>query len=315
MLKKMGLVFLALIVLAAAAYYSFNAVMNSVIHSNKEIVLPDLAGKSLTEAVEEVSSLGLGLRKEGEEFNNNVPPGMVLRQAPPAGMNVREGKIIRVTISQGGEMIYVPDLKGQTVRAADITLKSSSLIIGEISRKYSVVKEKGIVLAQDPEAGSSVDKDAVINFVVSDGHPPEGVSLMPDFTGQKGSDARDWAVREGITVEMKSEESSSVMPGNVIKQHPEADKDLSKFDTVVFYVAAQAKTAKTSGEIVFNYAVPNTGGSKRIKLVLVDDSGEKNILNAVRKPGAKISIPLQVSGKASVKVYMNKVFIEDVDLN
>ena len=119
----MGLVFLALIALAAAAYYSFNAVMNSVIHSNKEIVLPDLAGKSLTEAVEEVSSLGLGLRKEGEEFNNNVPPGMVLRQAPPAGMNVREGKIIRVTISQGGEMIYVPDLKGQTVRAADITLK------------------------------------------------------------------------------------------------------------------------------------------------------------------------------------------------
>ena len=66
----MGLVFLALIALTAAAYYSFNAVMNSVIHSNKEIVLPNLAGKSLTEAVEEVSALGLGLRKEGEEFND-----------------------------------------------------------------------------------------------------------------------------------------------------------------------------------------------------------------------------------------------------
>ena len=48
--------------------------------------------------------------------------------------------------------------------------------------------------------------------------------------------------------------------------------------------------------------------------MLVDDNGEKDILNAVRKPGTQISIPLQVSGKAVVKVYVNKTFIEDVEL-
>ncbi|MDR2425754.1 MAG: PASTA domain-containing protein [Endomicrobium sp.] len=315
MLKKIVLIFLVLAVIAAAVYYSFNIVMNSVIHVKKEIVLPELSGKSLVEAVEELSALGLGLRKEGEEFNNNVPPGMVLRQAPPAGMNVREGKVIKVTISQGGEMIYVPDLKGQTVRAADIILKSSSLIIGEISRKYSVIKEKGIVLSQDPPAGSSVDKDAVINLVISDGVPTEGIVLMPDFIGLQGNDAKTWAVKIGIAVEMKSESSSTALPGTVVKQYPDADTDISQFESITFHVATETKTEKSLSETVFNYALPSSGANKRIRLVLADDNGEKDILNAVRKPGTKISIPLQTKGNAIVKVYINKVFIEDIIVN
>ena len=314
MLKVFIKILLILIALSAAAYYSFNIIMSSVVHSKKEIVLPDITGKSLTEGIEEVSVMGLGIRKEGEEFNQNVPPGMILRQAPPAGMNVREGKIIKVTLSQGGEMIYVPDLKGQTVRAADITLKSSNLIIGEISRKYSVVAEKGIVLSQDPPAGSSTDKDAIVNLVVSDGNPPDGVVLMPSWEGKNGADAKAWAAKEGVTVEIKSESSPNVLPGIVIKQYPAADTDLSNMDSVIFYVSVESKKERTS-EIIFNYSIPNSGGSKRIRLELVDDNGEKDILNAVRKPGTKISIPLQVSGKAVVKVYINKVFIEDVALN
>ena len=211
-----------------------------------------------------------------------------------------------------GEMLYVPDLAGQTVRAADITLKSSTLMIGEISRKYSVTAEKGIVLSQDPAAGSSVEKDAVINIVISDGIPLDGTILMPDFRKKNGNEAKAWAAGAGITVEIKSGESTEYLAGTVMKQTPEPDTDLGGTDKVIFIVASESKEKKA--EITFNYQLPNSGGSKRIKLVLVDDSGEKNILNAVRKPGTKISIPLQVSGKAVVKVYVNKTFVEDVEL-
>lgn len=313
MAKKFLRIFIVLAVLAAASYYSFNLVMSAVIHTKKEMVLPDVKGKNIVEAVEELSAAGLGLRKEGEEFNQNVPPGVILRQSPPAGMNVREGKVIKVTISQGGETIYVPQLVGQTVRAADITLKSATLMIGEISRKYSVIAEKGIVLSQDPAAGSSVDKDAVINITISDGLPPEGTVLMPDFINKDGAEAKAWAVNAGITVEMKRAESTQHLPDTVMKQIPEPDTDLSGLGKVVFVIAKKSKEDENN-EIVFNYSLPNSGGNKRIKLVLVDDNGEKDILNAVRKPGTQISIPLQVSGKAVVKVYVNKTFIEDVEL-
>jgi len=228
-------------------------------------------------------------------------------------MNVKEGKVVKVTISRGGEMIYVPDLSGRTVRAADIALKSAKLMMGEISKKYSVTADKGIVLSQDPAAGTTADKDAVINLVISDGPPQDGTVLMPDWKNKSGEDAKAWAVKTGITVEMKSETSASVPAGMIVRQNPAPDSDLSKSDKVVFYIAAKAQDDKGGG-LIFNYQVPDSGGSKRIRLVLSDDNGEKDLLNAVKKPGTKISIPIQASGKAKVTVYVNKVFVEDVEL-
>ncbi len=313
MFKTLLKLFIVLVILTAACYYSFNLVMSSVIHAKKEIVLPDVKGKSIAEAVEELSKAGLGLRKEGEEFSQSVPPGVVLRQSPPAGMNVREGKVVKVTISQGGEMIYVPDLTGQTVRAADITLKASNLMIGEVSRKYSVIADRGVVISQDPAPSSSVDKDAVINVVISDGKPPEGIILMPDWQGKKITEAKAWAAKEKKTIEVKNEENAEYAPDTVISQVPAPDADITKSDKLVFYVSAP-KEDDGQGEIVFNYQLPKTSGNKRLRLELVDSSGKKDVMNSVQKPGASVSVPVKVSGEAVMKVYINKKFVEDINL-
>jgi len=301
------------IVFAVACYYSFNIVMTAFIHSEEEIVLPDVQGKSVIDAFSELSSLGFAIKKDGEEFNQTFAPGIVLRQSPPAGMNVRKGKVVKVTISQGGEMIYVPDLVGKTVRAADIVLKSSTLMMGEISRKYSILAEKGVIIAQDPAASSSVEKDAMINLIVSDGNPPAGVILMPDWISKPAALAKEWAEAHSLTVDIKTESSPSVLPDTVLKQNPAPDTDLSKVDKIIFYVSELPKTK--ADQIIFNYNVPSTKGNKRVQLVLIDDKGEKIILNAVKKPAEKISIPIIPEGKAIIKVYINKKFIEDVDIN
>ncbi|MDR1941976.1 MAG: PASTA domain-containing protein [Endomicrobium sp.] len=301
-------------VFGAACYYSFNMVMSALIHSEEEIVLPDVKGKNIVEAVEELSALGLGLRKESEEFNQSVPPGVVLRQSPPSGMNVRKGKVIKVAVSQGGEMIYVPNLVGQTVRAADIVLKSSILMTGEISKQYSVTAAKGIVISQDPPAGSSVEKDAVINLVVSDGNPPEGVLLMPDWINKNIDDAKEWALQNELSFDIRNEKSQNLAANAVIRQSPAPDSLLNKSVKIIFYSAVSAKE-KNAEEKIFNYKIPAASGNKRVQLVLIDDNGEKIILNAVKKPGTQISMPLQPAGAAFVKVYINKKFIEDVPLN
>jgi serine/threonine-protein kinase len=312
-MKTITKLIIILLVFAAAGYYSFNMIMTAFIHSEEEIVLPDVKGKSVAEAVNELSSMGLGLRKEGEEFNQTLAPGVVLRQSPPAGMNVRKGKVVKVTISQGGEMIYVPDLVGQTVRAADILLKSSSLMIGEISKKYSVTAGKGAVISQDPPAASSVEKDAVINLVVSDGNPPEGVVLMPDWINKPASLAKEWAESLSLTVDIKTEINPSVLPDTVVKQSPAPDANLSKDNKIILYVSEPPKAK--ANQIIFNYNIPDTKGNKRVQLLLVDDKGEKIILNAVKKPSEKISVPVEPAGQAVIRVYINKKFIEDISIN
>ncbi|MDR0800279.1 MAG: PASTA domain-containing protein [Endomicrobium sp.] len=238
MLKRLFKLFIILTIIGIAFYFAFNIIMGALVHNKKEAVLPNVVGKSIYDATEELSNAGFGLKKDGEEFNQNVPAGVILRQNPSAGMNVREGKLVRVTISQGGEMIYVPNLVGQTVRSADISLRYSTLVMGEVSKKYSLRAGKGTVLSQDIAAGSSVDKDSVVNIVISDGPPPEGVVLMPDFVNKDLEEAEIWAAHCGITLNVAGEKFSGIRTNIVLRQFPEPDTDVTDLESVSLWLSA-----------------------------------------------------------------------------
>jgi len=136
-----------------------------------------------------------------------VPVGTVVRQSPLAGMTVREGKIIRIVVSQGGKVLYVPSVLGQMARSAEIMLRSSGLTIGEESNKYSLVAKKDEVISQDPPAGQSVERDAMVNMVISLGAPPPDIKLMPDWNGKRLDEAVRWAAASGVSLEVRREKN------------------------------------------------------------------------------------------------------------
>jgi serine/threonine-protein kinase len=230
--KKFLKVFIVLAVIGFAFYFAFNMIMISLVHSKKEISTPNIVGKNLYNAIEEVSKYGFGLKMDGEEANQNVPAGTILRQNPPAGMYVREGKVIKVTISRGGEIIYVPNLVGQSIRSADISLRTATLVMGEVTKRYSVVADKDIIVAQDIGAGTKVDKDSVVNLIVSDGQPPEGTILMPNFINKNFQEAVEWSLQTDILLNIAKEESTEFDSGIVIRQYPEPDRDITDLKNV-----------------------------------------------------------------------------------
>src|SRR3989344_5883472 len=150
-----GLSALSLILLL----FALNWAVKLAVHSQKDVVVPDLTSQSLYQALDVLSKLNLGLKQEGAEYNDQVPGGTVLRQQPPAGMSVREGKIIRVTLSQGGETIFVPDLSGQSLRSAEIALRLNNLSLGEVRGRPSLKYEKDVVVTQDPSPKAVVRKN------------------------------------------------------------------------------------------------------------------------------------------------------------
>ncbi len=303
-----------LAILAAAAYYSINVIMSAFVQEKAEVLVPDLQGKNLTECLEILSQSKLALIKEGAEFNQDIPEGIVIRQAPPAGMNVKEGKVIRITISQGGEIVFVPDLKGQTVRAATISLRSLGLVLGELTKKSSLKYEEGIVLGQDPVANSTIEKDASVNLLVSNGAPVDGTILMPEWIGKLAEDAKKWAVEENYDVEVIAQKTSLADPGFIFKQVPEADEEIADNTKILFYVANQ-ESALALEEKIFEYIVPDGKESKRVRLVLSDENGKKDIFNGVRESKTKISIPVKFNGKAKIKIFINNISIEEKELN
>jgi serine/threonine-protein kinase len=234
---KLFKLFIILIIILGAFYFSLNMIMSALIHNKKEVIVPNVIGKTLYDAMEELSNSGFGLKKGDEEYNQNIPAGTILRQNPVAGMNVREGKIVKVTVSQGGETVYVPNLVGQTLRSAHISLKRATLVMGEVSRKYSVIKEKGLVLTQDIVSGTAVDKNTVVNLTVSDGVPAGGIVLMPDFINKNIEEAKEWSQQYGITLIVEDKSAEDFEINTIVNQSPAPDSDITKFKKVTLYIS------------------------------------------------------------------------------
>ena len=304
--------FIVLAILAVAGYYSFNVLMSAFVREKAEVLVPDLQGKNLIECLDMLSQSKLALMKEGSEFNQDVPAGIVIRQVPPAGMNVKEGKVIKIVISQGGEIVYVPDLKGQTIRSATISLRSSGLVLGELTKKSSAKYEEGIVLKQDPAPGSTIEKDSSVNVLVSNGVPVDGTVLMLDWFGKTAEEAKKWAIDENYEVKVISKRTTLANPGEVFKQTPNFDERITKDTKITFYVADE-KSSLVLEDKNFEYIVPDGNENKRVRLVLNDEGGERDIFNGIRGPNTTISIPVKVNGKATVKVFINNISIEERD--
>jgi serine/threonine-protein kinase len=211
--------------------------MNSLIHSRKEINVPNLVGKSLYDSLDELFKIGSGLIKDGEESDQNVPAGTILRQSPQAGMLVREGKTIKVIISRGGEIVYMPNLVGQTIRSADITLRHLTLVMGEVERKFSTTVEKDYVISQDIEPGQKIDKDSVVNIVVSEG-APEGTIIIPNFVNQNIEEAKIWALKNNVNMDIKTERNQNVENNTIINQYPQPDTNVTNAKYITLTVSA-----------------------------------------------------------------------------
>jgi len=216
------LVFLALL---------FNWTLETLIHSRKEVVVPNLTGKTIFEALELLEPLNLGMKKAAVEFDKTLPTGVIIRQNPAAGMTVREGRIIKVTIALGAESVFVPTLEGLNLRQAEIKLRAASLVLGEISKSYSLKYAQDYVIKQSPSPGARVPKDTVVALVISAGFPPPDVLLLPDFTGQGADKVEQWSLEKGVTVEYLYEDNFKAV-GKVIRQTPDFDTILKPGDVV-----------------------------------------------------------------------------------
>jgi len=310
---RKNMIYAAVIVIAA--YFVINWTMTGIIHSRREVMVPDLTGKSLSDAVTLLSPLNLGIKKESDEFDKTYPAGTVVRQNPGPGLTVREGKIIRVTISQGGQTIFVPDLAQQPARTAEINIRSTGLNLGEETSKFSLAVEKGNVISQDPAAGAIADKESLVNLVISAGLPPDDVMLMPGFAGKTAEEAQKWAADKRVNLSVSEEAAAGAPHGTVIRQDPAADSDItvSKTASIVVASGAEAAPAPVIGK-TFHYEIPQGGGDRQIRLTILDDNGEKELFKGIKSPGSKLDVAINPQGRAKVRIFVNYILVEERDV-
>jgi eukaryotic-like serine/threonine-protein kinase len=174
-------VLLALVLLVVALFSALTA-MRLAIHG-REVAVPNLVGKTLAEARRIAEQSGLQVAVERQYYSASVPEGGILSQLPPAGTQVRRGYQVRVAESLGPQRVDIPDVLGQSERAAELNIRRRGLDVGTVA----AIQMSGIpanqVLSQSPPPNASGVSVPKISLLVTEPVPAPGF-VMPNFIGQ-----------------------------------------------------------------------------------------------------------------------------------
>jgi len=315
-IKKFIKIILATFGLVVFGILIFNQLMGVVVHQKKEVMVPDLTGKTVGQALQILSDQEIYIKKVGEQYNENIPDGSIISQEPLPGSVVKEGKVIKVIISSGGQVILVPQLVGGSLREAKILLRQAGLVLGEETGSYSEEIKKDFVIAQDPSPEEIVTRGSMINLVVSLGPAREAeVPLMVNLIGQNIRSARKILRDANLPLgEIKETVNDSVPEGTILKQEPDPGEIIDENTIVNLTVAKKSEVHKIIREATVYYEVSQGVLDKDVLIVVVDGQGEREVYHRMHSPGTKISLPIQVLGKAKARIFVNSILVREIEL-
>lgn len=132
-------------------------------------------------------------------FHETYEEGKIVSQDVTAGSKVNAGTVIKVNISKGPEVIVVtytmPDVVSKRKSYAEDAMKELKETLGleiTIAEIASDEKQKGIVLATSPIAGTKLKEGDKIVISIGSGIPDPEEVLMPGLVGY----SRDEAIYE-----------------------------------------------------------------------------------------------------------------------
>jgi len=137
------------LILLLVALCSAVAAMRLAIHG-REVRVPKLVGLTPAQAQQTALSHGLILESEGKFYSAEVPLGRIISQIPPPDSKVRRGWWVRVAESLGPQRAPVPNVIGESLRAAQINITRRGLQVGGLAQTTLPDFPAETVLSQSP---------------------------------------------------------------------------------------------------------------------------------------------------------------------
>lgn len=213
----------------------------------RDVVVPEVTGRTPAEARETLDKLGLDLVVEDERHTDRESAGVIFYQQPLAGSVLKKGRSLRVLVSLGARATRVPRLEGRDFREASALIQDNGLRLGEVSYVHSLDVPEDRVLAQTPEGGAHGAQSERVDLLVSLG-PRRWRFVMPDLTGRPLDLVQDVLESHGLRV--GSVEKKYVMGtrgGLVIGQYPPEGTRIFQGSTISLVVSRDLGEGKGEG--------------------------------------------------------------------
>ena len=200
----------------------------------------NVKGKQLDYALDILSSEGHKGVVSDTLFSPAFRPGIVIDQYPSTKMKVKEGRTVRLTISNAERSVIVPDLIGRSERSAELDIRQVGLEIDTVYKEYNSDVPPGNVTWQYPKGGDMLSRGMGVHLTISLGVPPNFFQA-PNVFGLSKKKALLEIEKSGFSlgkVYYRQNEDlipytvldQSLKPGTVLEQAVKIDLTISVLD-------------------------------------------------------------------------------------
>ena len=224
---------LLVFILASAAFLSAITAMRIAIHG-REVTMPNLVGKNVSEASKMLQSRGLVLRVADRIYSDQAI-NVVLRQTPTAGLLMKVSQQAHVVLSLGQRELQIPLLEGNSLRASRVELLRQGLQVGEVSAVSMPDMPADAIVLQNPKPGSGAATPRV-DVLISQG-PKETSYVMPHLVGLNEVEAQHRLDQAQMRRKVNYVGAPQWPHGSVIDQTPLAGAKVAASATIELTIA------------------------------------------------------------------------------
>ncbi len=204
---------IVIIVFGAISGYFINKIIQN--GKEEEIEIPDIKGKDLEKAIQELAEKGITVEQTSAEYNSDYKEGEIISQKPEAGTLTKEKKIY-VVVSKGTKMVKVTNWEGKNITSAKYDLETSLGFVIEQENVVSDTVAEGIIISQEYK-DEERPYGSKIKVKVSSGDGKKQV-VVQSVVGMKSSEAKEKLENDGLVVEIQYAEDDSKSNGTVLSQ-------------------------------------------------------------------------------------------------
>ena len=150
--------------------------------------------------------------------------------------------LIGILALTGGEEIEAPDFKGMTMQQAQDLADKMDIKVKEGDEVISDEVDKGLIVSQNPEAGSTIKTGSTITVNISKGL---GDGSVPDLTGKMKDELSDYLEAAGFKLGAVTTKASDEPEGTVLSQNPKAGSEVER-GTAIDVVVSDGSKAKAT---------------------------------------------------------------------
>jgi len=179
-----------------SGYYFLNFFL-----SKKEIITPNIIGKSIQNSLKDVSNKGLSLKLLRQQEDADLPEGIILDQIPKFNQKIKPNQNIFVTISKKPKPMIVPNFVGLDHR--EVISKAKKMGIQAKSFWIKTIYPGNVCISQYPQAEQELIDRKLIVYISAGNN---SLFIVPNFKEYSLAEIKANLTYNNITLDILSGE-------------------------------------------------------------------------------------------------------------